>query len=655
VSGSAPAPLPPPAAKAPLPGAPIAQSPPPAPEGVGGISLRRRVYLLMAIGIFFPLLVWLAVSLYWMGRLDGRVLAGRLAAASTVAAHFDAELTDDLEVLQRLAAAVAPALSESGTDVERRMLRDTHHQLRHRESVYLLDETGRLVVEEPEGSVSIAPAAGDALVQDVIRSGRPRLSGFVVGDRGGVVHELVPVRDWKGNVVGVAGGTFHPEKRDLEKMLRFLQRGESGLAELVDANGRIVASTRRGRAGRPSECWKQFGRLTTEKKSFASLCADCHAAEGVEIRPSEHLTFASVGSAPWGVVMRQEASEALPTEGLPWYGVAALLLLQVGLASAFAWGASRSVTQPVAVLTDHAERIAGGELATTIPHLGKDEVGRLGTSLEKMRRSLRQMIEHVAQVNAGLEQRVAERTKELNEANAELKAREEARGELLRKVITAQEDERKRIARELHDETTQALAVLAMGLDAAQEAIQSGKTPHLEEVKAVAVRTLEDVHRIILDLRPSVLDDLGLLSAIQWYADRALATRGISVRCEFGELRRLPPEMETALFRMCQEAMSNVARHAQASAVLVQVGVDGKDVVIEVEDDGKGFDPQAASRREGRRPWGLMGIRERAEILGGTAAIDSAPGKGTRVEVRIPLPPPVAPAAAATQRDEDPA
>jgi signal transduction histidine kinase len=204
-------------------------------------------------------------------------------------------------------------------------------------------------------------------------------------------------------------------------------------------------------------------------------------------------------------------------------------------------------------------------------------------------------------------------------------------------VITAQEDERKRIARELHDETSQALAVLAMGLEAAQDAIRSGKTPRLDEVKAVAVRTLEDVHRLILDLRPSVLDDLGLLSAIQWYADRQLVSRGIAVRCEFGELPRLPPEMETALFRICQETMSNVARHAQATAVLVQVGAEADEVLIEIEDDGKGFDPESASRREGRRPWGLMGIRERAEILGGTATVESEPGQGTRVAVRIPI------------------
>ena len=154
----------------------------------------------------------------------------------------------------------------------------------------------------------------------------------------------------------------------------------------------------------------------------------------------------------------------------------------------------------------------------------------------------------------------------------------------------------------------------------------------------MATRALDDVHRLILDLRPSVLDDLGLLSAIRWYADRTLTARGIAVRCEFGELGRLPPELETALFRLCQEAMSNVARHAQATQVLVEVAVSGREIAVDVEDDGRGFDPEAVARREGRRPWGLLGIRERAELLGGAARIESSPGNGTRVSVRIPLP-----------------
>jgi signal transduction histidine kinase len=592
----------------------------------------------MAIGIFFPVLVWLVASAHWLQGNDARLVAARLSVATTVAAHFDAELTDDLEVLQRLSAAIAPTLDDRDPATERRLLREAHNQLRHRDAVYLLDARGQVLAEEPQASVSGAPRGDDPLVAEVIRSGRPRLSGLDVGERGGMIHELVPIRNWKGEVIGVAGGTFRPERRDLAKTLRHLPRGETGLADLVDASGRIVASTERGRAGRLSECAQRFGQLAADKRTLTGRCADCHDEEGVDLRPAEHLTFAAVGGAPWGVVVRQPVAEALPSEGLPWYAVLGLLAAHVAVAAAFAWGAARSVTHPVAVLTDHAERIAGGELDWPIPRLGEDEVGRLGKSLERMRQNLKENIERVAEVNAGLEQRVAERTRELNAANAELKEREEARGQLLRKVITAQEDERKRIARELHDETTQTLAVLAMGLEAAQDALRAGRSPRLDEVKAVAVRTLEDVHRIILDLRPSVLDDLGLLSAVRWYADRQLGSRGIAVRCEFGEMRRLPPEMETALFRICQETMSNVARHAQASAVLVQVGREGGEVVIEIEDDGKGFDPETVAEREGRKHWGLLGIRERAEILGGTARIESAPGQGTRVEVRIPVP-----------------
>jgi signal transduction histidine kinase len=618
--------------------------------GEGGISLRKRVYLLMAVGSFFPMLVMGAAGLHWLHSMDERVLAGRLAAAAAIAAHFDAQLTDDLELLQRLAAGVAGGLEDADLVPERRALREAHERFRHREALFLLGRNAEVIAEEPQAPYSGVPRAALPLVREVLANGRPRLSGLVLDERGAVIHELVPIRNWRGEVIGVAGGTFRPERRDFARMLRHLRRGQTGMAEILDDTGRIIASTERGRAGGMSECSVALGGLVGEKRAVTTRCTDCHVERGIDLRPTEHLTFTALGGAPWGIVMRQATSETLPSEGaLPWYAVAALLGIQLGVVSAFAWGAARSVTHPVGVLTEHAERIAGGELASPIPDLGGDEVGRLGTSLEKMRQNLSALIADVEQVNARLEARVAVRTRELNAANAQLKEREEARGQLLRKVITAQEDERKRIARELHDETSQGLAVLAMGLEAAQDAIRGGKSARLDEVKALAVRTLEDVHRIILDLRPSVLDDLGLLSAIRWYADRQLASRGISVRCEFGEMPRLPPEMETALFRLCQETMSNVARHAQASAVLVQVGVEGEELRIEIEDDGTGFEPEAVARREGRRSWGLLGIRERAEILGGVAVVESAPGQGTRVAVRIPLP------ADAVAADADPA
>ena len=614
-----------------------ARRPPEAPASGPGSSLRRRVYVLMGIGVAFPLIVIAAAVLFWLSSMDARIREVRLSAVAAAALHFDEELTGDLETLQRLAAGVAAASKEDRAAVER-AVREAHHMLRYREATFVLDRDGRPIAEEPVASIPAdAPGLGP-LVRQVLESGRPRLSGMLQSARGPFVFELVPIRDWSGQVTAVAGATFRPERRGFEVMLKNLLRAETGTAELIDGAGTVVASTERDRIGARAVCARRMVELAVEKRTRAVVCADCHAELDVPFRPEGHLTFAALGSAPWGVAVRQTKREALPSEGaLPWWVVVWALLGQCVLAGVFAWGAARSVTQPVAVLTDHAERIAGGELAWPIPELGEDEVGRLGKSLERMRQNLAMLIADVADANAVLELRVEERTRELNEANAQLREREEDRSQMLRKIITAQEDERKRIARELHDETTQSLAVLAMGIEAAMEAVRSGKSPRLDEVKSLAVRTLEDVHRLILDLRPSVLDDLGLLSAIRWYAERHLQSRGISVRCEFGDLPRLPPEMETALFRMCQETLSNVARHAQASAVLVQVGMDAGDVHIEIEDDGKGFDAAEVAKREGRRPWGLLGIRERAEILGGSARVDSSPGSGTHVAIRIPI------------------
>jgi signal transduction histidine kinase len=592
----------------------------------------------MAVGIAFPLALLAGVGWYWVHSLEDRLVAARIAAAQAAAAHFDEELTGDLELLQRLAAQVGATMGDPEVTAEQKAVRDSYHHFRHREAIFLLDAARRPVADEPPGQ-GTAWRSALPLVEEVLRSGLPRLSGLVVGPRGQVVLELVAVRDHTGAVVGVAGGTFVPSRRNFEKVMRHLREGQTGAADLVDGTGTVVASTEPRRAGRLAECSHQMSSWVKEKRQVSRRCDGCHQERGVDLQTGQVITFVPLGSAGWGLSVRQSEGEALPTEGsVPWLAFLGILALQVVLAGAFAWGAARSVTQPVAVLTHEAERIASGELDWPIPDLGEDEVGSLGKALDRMRQSIRDLVARVEGVNEALEVRVAERTQALNQANAQLREREEARGQLLRKVITAQEDERKRVARELHDETSQDLAVLLMRIEAAAEAIRAGRAPSLEDVKALAARTLDEVHRLILDLRPSVLDDLGLVSAIRWYAERTLSGRGTAVRCEFGEVPRLPPEQETALFRLCQETITNVARHAQATQVLIEVGEEAGEIHVSVEDDGRGFDVEAASRREGRRPWGLLGIRERAELMGGRAEIVSSPGGGTRVQVIIPTP-----------------
>jgi signal transduction histidine kinase len=259
-----------------------------------------------------------------------------------------------------------------------------------------------------------------------------------------------------------------------------------------------------------------------------------------------------------------------------------------------------------------------------------------------MRVALKNSLDSVEQANQQLERRVEERTRELEGLYRKLREREEWRGELLRKVISAQEDERRRIARELHDETSQTLSALAIGLETALAKYPSDVSrARLVDAKALAVRTINELHRIIYDLRPSVLDDLGLLSAIRWYAERHLESRGISLRCEFaGTETRLAPETETALFRVVQEAVTNIAKHARADTVLIQSAERDGMLTIEIEDDGQGFDPSTLPPPAAReRGLGLLGMRERVELLGGTLILDSAPGQGARIAVSVPLPP----------------
>jgi len=232
-----------------------------------------------------------------------------------------------------------------------------------------------------------------------------------------------------------------------------------------------------------------------------------------------------------------------------------------------------------------------------LPSLGDDEIGRLGRSFEAMRIAL---------------------------------VRDETRRKFLRKVISAQEEERKRIARELHDETCQTITALKMKLDVAGDA----------EAQAMANRSLDELHRIIYDLRPSILDDLGLLAAIRWMAQRNLGPQGIHVRCEFEDLPpRLPPDMEIAVFRAVQESVSNVVRHARAETVLIEIAADKGVLTIDVEDDGSGFDPaEVGGPSSSGRGLGILGMRERMELIGGTASVTSSPGGGTHVALRVPIP-----------------
>jgi signal transduction histidine kinase len=265
-------------------------------------------------------------------------------------------------------------------------------------------------------------------------------------------------------------------------------------------------------------------------------------------------------------------------------------------------------------------------------------------SFEIMRRRLSDSLDKIHKYNTELEERVVERTEELQQSRKRLSI-------LLHEVIRAQEEERKRIARELHDETSQSIAALGMSIEIAAIALkENALTPEkIYELRGRVSQLLEGISRLIQDLRPPVLDDLGLESGVRWLLERHLAVKGIKYRLNASkEFQGLISSEETILddktvfrlFRIIQEAVINVSKHAEASNVSVSLLFDGQAVKAYIKDDGVGFDVQTVLREADsgeRSGFGLIGLKERAALLAGTVDIRSVPGEGTEITISIPL------------------
>ena len=287
-----------------------------------------------------------------------------------------------------------------------------------------------------------------------------------------------------------------------------------------------------------------------------------------------------------------------------------LVMVVVGFIAAFllTW----ILTRPILSLVDATRAVANGDFSRQVMRWANDEIGDLADAFNAMTRSL------------------ARAARERGE-------REALREDYIRGVISAQEEERKRIARELHDSTSQSLTSLLVGLRNLEEAndLHTVRT-RIEDIRKVVNNTLDEVHTLAWQLRPSVLDDLGLSAALGRYIDDYqlryhiqvdFATRGLD--------ERLPIALETSLYRMVQEGLTNIARHAQATHASVLLEQRQKGIRVIIEDNGIGFEPDTNAYSQ--KSLGLQGIRERTQLFGGTLTIESQPGQGASLFIEIPL------------------
>jgi signal transduction histidine kinase len=291
-----------------------------------------------------------------------------------------------------------------------------------------------------------------------------------------------------------------------------------------------------------------------------------------------------------------------------------VLMIAVGFAAAFflTW----ILTRPLLDLVRAAHAVEQGDFSVRVLRWADDEIGDLATAFNAM-------------------------TEALQKAEQERQERERLREGYISGVITAQENERQRIARELHDSISQSLTALLLGVQHLKQShALDDMRDHVDELREIIAQTLEETRTIARQLRPSLLDDLGLISALTHTIDDFRKRYDIPVDLVVNGLdSRLPPQLETTIYRIAQEGLTNVARYAKASAVSIIITQRNDTLRIIIEDNGIGFDVENVTRNS--KSLGLQGIRERAGLFNGTLEIESHPGSGTSLFVEIPYTPPV--------------
>lgn len=597
---------------------------------LSNLTLRKKITLVTAGGLLVGIGVFSFLGMRAVNQATEAMLEDRVTTARLMADRLDETLGRALKEVERVAGSI---VIEDGTNVSFQpgveALDEMYHWLSiYIQGVYLVNEQGQVIWEKP-----IAPPASDnsffyPSISQTIKSGDPTVSGLVLAPLTNtpVVLLISPIQKEGRESAAALAVAVDLAQSGIGGFVQPIRLGQTGYVEIVDQNGVVIARSEPGPKLAPferSDHSGHFAALIVAGEPTRGLCHTCHEPIG-KVERKDVLAFVPLSQARWGVVIRQSEEEALA----PIYNLRQNLILFGAVltvaAFLFVFITTRDVTDRVRMLTIASRRIASGDLISPVAASQRDEVGILAQSLEEMRVKLRTSYE------------------ELERLQQELQRKEEMRGELLQEMFLIQEEERRRLARELHDETSQVLASLNANLEAAAGTLPAtaDKTKTLfAKAQKLSISILDEIHRLIYELRPTLLDDLGLVAAIRWLIDNNLEPAGITVDFQTeGEVRRLGSQIETTLFRVIQEAFHNITRHAAATCVEIELHFEKNAIRVHIEDDGKGFDvEEAVTSKDRPRGLGLLGMKERAELVDGSFNICSSPGKGTEINIVIPL------------------
>ncbi|MEW5958413.1 MAG: histidine kinase [Chloroflexota bacterium] len=613
---------------------------------LANLGLQRRIQLLTVVGLLIVFVLFWLASQQVIEASTRQNLNQQLTVAQLVASSLDYRLKSALAILQETAQQ-PDLVSDNPLISHTTLLQEAQLQL---SSVGLrlfwLTPDGQILWPEsfdptwPAGSCPDLPAARFAVEQKFWR-----VSNLCQNPNSKKPYILlvVPVSGASGKVDSLLAGEIDVDQLGLSEILSQVSLSDNTYLEVVDYAGNVLLSSSPEQNFKQVDHAEQFVRLIDNHQARVGQCHQCHAGNGADqiIRLDEVLAFAPLSQAAWGVAVRQPVSEArAPLEQLR-----RQLFIGGGIVLAAAlltttWFIRQQIVGPIQALDQASEEWATGNLGVPTPHGGIDEVARLTANLELMRARLDATLEDHRRWNEALEEMVHERTHELAAMCEQIQDREAMCKRLLGKVLTTQEEERTRLARELHDAIGQSLTAVIMTTNVVEgslpDSFVSGKEK-LTTVRNIAAQALQDLRNLIFDLRPEVLDDLGLALALRSQVQKYLEPAGVQVRLRAAGLKdQLPAEVERAVFRVVQEAITNIARHARASEAHISLTIKDARLVVRVEDNGLGFDPDQV-RTGQRQTWGLQGMEERITLLGGKFYIGSKPGSGTLVLAEVPL------------------
>jgi signal transduction histidine kinase len=415
----------------------------------------------------------------------------------------------------------------------------------------------------------------------------------------------------------IAIGALSPQQLGIPTLVSGLQATRRAAAYLVDLNGQLIYHTDESLIGAD---WHDHPGVAESLRGESGAYYRTLPPDNQEWV----IAYSGVGWVGWGLIVEEPWADVVSplmrlTEPIQFILLAAGLLAAVAL-----FYGVRSIVRPLQRLDERAAQLGWGDFAAI-----EEPVGGIA-EIQDLQATLVQMAEQVQSYQAGMRGYLAALTR-------------------------GQEDERKRLARELHDETVQSLIALDQQLQMAQKALSRASSPEgdvrqayaarLDELRAMTTALVEEVRRFSRNLRPIYLEDLGLVPALEMLARDAAAGAGAGagekLATEFhvtGEPKRLTPEREIALYRIVQEALNNVSAHANAAHANVDVTFAENEVAVTIRDDGAGFAiPDRISELAEAGHYGLLGMRERTELADGWLKIESEPGRGTLIEIHLPM------------------